>query len=57
MFNKYVVTANTSENGLTQGIKYIVENNHNGNVYVYDMNGNYLMINRKDNFDNWVNIK
>lgn len=54
---KYFATANTNKNGLMRGENYIVQSNHNGNVYVYDTEENFLMIHRTDSFDNWRKIE
>lgn len=56
MIDKYTAVANTNENGLVKGKKYIIESKHTGTVDVYDTNGNYLLWHRADNFDNWVVI-
>ncbi len=53
---KYHAIANTKEFGLARGAQYIIENTGHGSVYVYDLNGIYLMRCRKDSFDNWKEI-
>lgn len=56
MYKKYSAIANTKEQGLVKGQKYIVESLKDGTVYVYDLNEKYLMRTRLDNFDNYVEI-
>lgn len=53
MDNKYYAISNTNEFGLTIGKEYIVETIHIGSVYVYGINGDYLLYCRKDSFDNY----
>lgn len=56
MRSEYIAIANTNENGLIKGEEYIIIDNHNGNVDVYDQNMNFLMSCRADNFDRWYEL-
>jgi hypothetical protein len=56
MRKEYIAIANTNENGLIKGEEYIIINNGNSTVDVYNQNMDYLMTTRKDNFDRWYEL-